>query len=284
MNEPKEKEYDFEEIRLRDESAFLEPRPSGIKAWAQEAVARVATRPKVKLLDISRYQRGEVKDPKAIWNAGYRGVIVQATYGLQKDVAFDEHWRVFLDNGFAVLTYHMFYGTIYGVDQAHHHLETIRPLWEAQKAKYPAFKDIEIHDGATNANRITRSIDWASEIRKETRPGTYCNLKYWQELMNNTVLGDEIGWVASWSPYETFTVPKGWTQEQVLFRQIGVSRKHSWVEIVPGMSGDVDVDVFYGTEAGLSGLAIRETPSTSLLDKVRKIRDLAEEALRELGV
>jgi hypothetical protein len=237
-------------------------------------------------LDESRFQDGEVEDVEAIKAAGYVAVILQATYGLRQDSGFPNLWPIFVGAGMPVLTYHMFYAAYSGIDQAHNHLETIAPLWQAQGARYPAFNDIEVRDGIATTIRQTRAQDWTREIRKETRPGTYCSYALWQELMGNMGLGDQLGWCAAWNPYETFTLPVGWTFQQTILRQIGVALKHSWVPAVPGMASDVDVDVCYLTLEEFYNLAdatppppIGEPPVTALDDLKEFRRNLSVSVL-----
>jgi len=274
-------------LDMRSFTDFEGP-PLTLRQRARELYYTLVVRPQLKLLDLSRYQAGEVTNIKAIKEAGYIGVILQATYGLYVDSSFRVFWPMFLDEGFAVITYHLFWATVSGTDQAHKHLETVYPLWQAQGLKFPACNDIEVRDDVAVPVRQTRAFDWRFEVQKETRPGTYSSYSLWDELMGGIPLGPQLGWCAAWNPYEEFTLPRGWTREQTLLRQIGVSRKHAWVEPVPGMAGDVDVNVFYGTLEDLYNLADSAPPpepepeddmtKQDILNHIAAIRaDLAED-------
>lgn len=277
----------------RREEDFIGTKPS-LTDRLMATYKALAGRPKLKLIDISRYQRGEIVDIKAIKAAGIVGVIIQATYGLYLDSAFPLFWRMFLDEGFIVMTYHLFWAALSGVDQAHHHLETVMPLWTASGARYPAWNDIELRDGITNAARITRATDWKRAVAKETEPGVYCSESLWNELMDGTPLGDQFGWCAAWNRWEAFNLPRGWTYEQTIMRQNGVARKHDWVEPVPGITGDHDRDDFFGTMVDLKDLnrlgegtpppPIPPEPeeNMSVLDKLKAARPQLVSALDNL--
>ncbi len=275
-------EYD---LRTRRDEDFAGPPPT-LSERAVEVLRALVARPKIKMMDWSRYQAGEVKDIQAIKDAGFVVVILQATYGYKTDSSFNTFWPILIDNGFVVMTYHMYYAGLSGVDQAHHHLEIVRPMWEAQGARYPAILDVEVRDGIAIPVRVSRAQNFTGEIRKETKPGTYCSYYLWQELMGNIPLGDQIGFCAAWSPYETFALPVGWIAEQTIMRQIGISRKHPWVEIVEGMAGDVDTGVIYLTLEELYKLADRtpppvpipepepeEPPMSNVVDQLKAARD-----------
>lgn len=255
--------------------------PVNLKLRLLSALHGLAYPPMPKLLDMSRYQLNDTINPKEIKAAGYVGVILQATYGVYVDVGFSHFWRMFLDEGFIIMTYHLFWATLNGVDQAHKHLETIAPLWQAADAKWPAWNDIEVRDGVPIPTRQARAEDWRREIRKETTPGTYCSYSLWNELMGGISLGDQLGWQAAWNPYYDFIPCRNWKLELIKLRQNGVARKHDWVDIVPGCSGDVDVNEFRGTLEELYQLA-GETPpelppppedNMSALEKLKAARD-----------
>jgi len=185
---------------------------------------------------------------------------LQATYGMQVDAEFENHWRTFVAADMPCLSYHFLHGALDGYAQAMHHLVTVKPMWEAQGFKMPCFMDIEAfgYDTATNTQRIKSAKDWAAVVAAEVCPGVYSNVKYWGELMNNTPLltihPDMIGWAAHWTSAAEPMLPAGWPKEEVLFWQYGIATRYPWCPPVPGMASDVDVNYFLGDLPGLYSL------------------------------
>lgn len=210
------------------------------------------------------YQAGEIVDPNAIRDAGYLFAIVQATRGTWHHPTFLEFCKPLVDAGILVMPYALFKATQNGTNQALELLEDAQLLWDYQKIKTPAFGDIEVRDGVAVSTRQQRYKDFKHTICAVTTVGTYCSYNLWQELMGNMALDPgEIGWVASWSPYATFTPPVGWPVNQIRFRQIGIAKKHDWVAPVPGMASDVDVNEFYGSVTDLYALCSSTPPCPS---------------------
>lgn len=248
-------------MHSRSFADYKEPNP-GFLQKARSILASISVTPITKGLDLAPdYQAGEVADPNAIRDAGYLYAIVQATRGTWHHPTFLEFCKPLVDAGILVMPYALFRATQNGTSQAVELLKDAQLLWDYQKIKTPAFGDVEVRDGVSVATRQQRYKDFKHTICSTTTVGTYSSYYLWQELMNGMALDPgEIGWVASWSPYATFTPPPGWPVNQIRFRQIGVARKHEWVSPVPGMAGDVDVDKFFGTVTDLYALCSSTPP------------------------
>ena len=236
--------------------------------------------PVVEGIDLNKYQKGEFVDPQAAYDSGIRFIIAEACWGLDERPTFYEFWRKAVDINLPVIPYGFFRGDQDGVAQAEYLLELSQPMWEAQGFVTPAFADVEpfVGDTSTPAIRIPRFVAWTNTIRKVTRPGAYSNIPSWQALMNNFVLADDvIGWAAHYTPYwESFLVPVGWKRENVKFLQYGIARVHSWCPAVPGLTGDVSRDKFFGTEEELKSLFVEivpEPPPGGNMELIKAIED-----------
>lgn len=246
---------------MRNPKDFMEPKAS-IVFRAQSFIRSLTTETITMGVDLAPdWQAGEVEDPKAMLNAGYLFAVVQATRGLWHHETFLEFCKPLVDAGILVMPYGLFKATVNGTNQALELLKDAQLLWEYQKLKTPVFGDVELRDGISIATRAARYKDFKNSICAVTSVGTYSSYYLWQELMDSTILDPgELGWLASWSPYSTYTPPPGWPLSQIRFRQIGISKKHAWVPPVPGMASDVDVNHFFGSDVDLYALCSGTPP------------------------
>jgi GH25 family lysozyme M1 (1,4-beta-N-acetylmuramidase) len=212
-------------------------------------------------IDPNRFSYTNIVDPKAAYAAGYRFAIVETAWGLWKPPSFDEIWPKLLDAGFLLFGYGFFRGDQPGSAQADFLLETVAPMYEAQKFWMPLFSDVEpfTGDASTIANRAINWRAWVKEIRlADVQPGVYSSQLYWQKLMANEPLPDDVlEWVAHYTSYTTPLMPPGW---DLKFHQIGIATKYSWCPAIPGINGAMDVNRFYGTEFDLEAMKSHETP------------------------
>ena len=237
---------------VRDPKDFTQPLPA-----SNRLRAFLLPRPYIKGLDINFNQVGEIINPQAIRDAGYEFIILEACWGMSVSPIFKE-WPRLLDAGFIMLAYQFFDGRKSGVAQAALFLDTTRPLWEAQGFMMPLGGDVETFSGNTTtlAQRLSSWRAWIDAIRGVMPALPYSNIPSWREQLNNEPLppADCYGWAAHWTGSTEFLRPAGWSYEQTLFHQIGVSGKFSWTPPIPGMAGDVGVDRFYGTREQLRAL------------------------------
>lgn len=246
-------------------------------------------------LDVNSNQDGEIKDPNLTYAAGYRFVILEATWGLRAMPTFSKFWPKFLDAGFIVLVYGFMQGNLSGADQAELLLETARPCYDAQGLWMPAGFDVEPFNGdvSTLSQRQRCIIDWATVIRTVVHPKTYSNIPSWQKLTNNMPLPEYIlEWSAHWANTLNPLVPTGWPRRPPEFHQDGVANlspnPYSWIGKVPGISGDVSRDKFYGSMDDLRALGTpisappTEPPVYDLQPVVDAIENQTEVLLDEL--
>ena len=214
--------------------------------WAKRALA---VQPFYVLgVDLSHWN--EIVDFQALKAAGYVFVILKATEHTSfVDSKFSVRWPQALDAGFIVGTYHFLRMNYGGANQAEHHLRIIDPLLKATDGKIiPPASDIETLDGMSTAARQETIRRFDDKIQGELAVDAlaYSSPALWRQIAENMTL-DCIGWCAHWTSALAPIWPSGWPVSKRLFWQFGVYPKHSWVAPVPGVSGEVDVNRFFGT-------------------------------------
>ena len=201
-------------------------------------------------LDLSHWNA--IADFVQIKAAGYEFVILKATEQTGFiDPTFEPRWKMALDAGLIVGSYHFLRCNYGGINQADHYLETIRPLLDTSPARLVAC-DVETTDGMTTQSRQTCINKWFGMVKCALgiTPLCYSSPYCWQMITENMTL-DCVGWVAHWTPALAPSWPNGWPVNKRLFWQYGVYPKHAWVAPVPGVSGECDVNRFYGSLADL---------------------------------
>ena len=252
----------FDRAMLVDErnpADFLQSLP-----FSNRIRALLAPRPYILGIDPNRFTASNIRDPGAAYKAGYQFAIIEAVWGTNKTTTFDALWPPLLAAGFALLAYGFFRGDQQGGDQADALLETTRPMFEAQGFRTPLGLDVEpwSNDPSTLANRILNRRAWEAAIMEQVRALEYSNIPSWKSQMANDPLPEAaIGWAAHWTSSTDPAFPVGWIKSQVKFHQIGVATKYSWCSAIPGISGPMDVDRFYGTYDDLMLLA-SDNPGT----------------------
>jgi GH25 family lysozyme M1 (1,4-beta-N-acetylmuramidase) len=203
------------------------------------------------IIDISHWNT--VDDLAAIKQANIVGIIFKASEGTwMTDPVFLKLWRPALDLGFVVMVYHFFRSSVGGRNQAQHHLEVTRELYEAAQGQIISWYDVETVDGTTVTTRRERLLACLREHGDmRNTPGVYSSPSLWGELVGNVPwMADYWGWNAHWTT-GTPTLPVGWLPTRTKVWQYGIYPKHSWTPYTPGIEGEVDHNYFLGTEAGL---------------------------------
>ncbi len=245
--------------RARNHEAPV-PRLRGLLARVRQALA---PQPYVLGCDLSHWN--ETVDFKALKAANFEFVILKATEGTSyTDPTFEQRWKAALDADIIVGPYGFLRSNQSGVNQADHHLEVIRLLVEAADGHViPPANDVETADGVTVPVRRQVILNWDQVIRAGLGIANtlcYSSQYLWQFLTNNMVL-DCIGWGAHWTSALTYLWPYGWPVDKRKFIQFGVYPKHPWVPIVPGVTGEADVNKFLGTLDDLRALVGKPKPS-----------------------
>lgn len=268
---------DFNPLTDRRERDFTTPKPRLLDRL--RGFAALPTTGIVKGFDLSRYN--DTPDFKLAWADGYRWCSIQATYvatdgKLYPDYKFEQHWKAATLGGFPIMPYHFYRGTVDGGKQAEFFANALTlPSLAADTHWLPLGIDVETSDGVTLAVRQARySALVTALLNRSWNVSTYSSPALWLSLMGGIAIHG-YGWDAHWTSAAAPAIPKGWTQQQTKFWQIGVARKHSWVPVPTWYPKALDIDYFLGTEQELRALA-GYAPEPTLAERVDRLEAWAK--------
>ena len=187
-------------------------------------------------IDVSHYQ-GEIDWP-SVKAAGIEFAFIKATEGIDNvDERFAENWEGASDANIAHGAYHFFHANLSGAAQAEHFLSHVT----RHPGDLPPVLDLEITDNMTAATIRKEALVWCQAVEKawEVKPIIYTLPHY----ANNCLDGKlsryplwvvDLGLISIW-PADC----EGWKQWKFW--------QHSHHGAVPGIDGEVDLDVFNGT-------------------------------------
>jgi hypothetical protein len=182
----------------------------------------------------------------AMYEAGWKLVIMRASIGLTPDVLFDYFWRAANDVGMYMMVYHLGYASYSGSTQANVFLRTIDPMLTKMNGHSAAVLDVEVPGDVVAWRRVV--TDFYSSVNPKLTSGEYSSVAKWLSCTSNMVVPG-FAWNAAWS--SLVNVPSFAPATKTVLRQIGIYLKHAWVPQPPGVKEDVDVNYFMGTEADL---------------------------------
>ncbi len=197
----------------------------------------------------------------------------QGDYNMQS--TFVANWGNSLANGVRRSAYHFFDGTIDGVAQAQAFLAEVELGGGMQVGDLPAMLDIECPTSSTQANAQAncehagdsgwvasatlqqRIFDWLDTVKAATgrAPIIYSYPSWFAAVgLTDARLADYPLFIASYN--SCATIPQPWTD--------AVFWQYSATGTVPGVTGNADVDRFFGSAADLDGFTIQ--PPVAMAD------------------
>lgn len=194
-------------------------------------------------IDVSKWQ-GPI-DWQLVKESGIRFVIIKATEGTNYvDPLFVAHWDGAKKAGLLTSAYHMLWPNLSASEQAAHFLNTMRD----RQPDFPLVLDVELRKGMGKfkAGAMAEETLLLLEESDGRKPIVYTAQSVWGEI---------VGWAPGWhkyplwvAGYDTSTplMPTGW--EVYSLWQYDSQGK------VPGISGNVDLNVFVGGTQDLSNL------------------------------
>jgi GH25 family lysozyme M1 (1,4-beta-N-acetylmuramidase) len=209
-----------------------------------DAEARVCPAgPTVQGIDVSYYQ-GTI-DWRAVRAAGVRFAYVRVSDGLTHiDSEFDRNWAEARAHGVLRGAYQFFRPGRDAAAQADLLLERMGPLGPGD---LPPVLDVETADGVSPEALVAGVRTWLARVEAATgrRPIVYTGRNVWRTAAGNADVAAPL-WIAQWG-VTCPDLPPPWTDWT--FWQTSATGS------VPGISGDVDTDVFNGDLAALLALA-----------------------------
>jgi len=194
----------------------------------------------------------------------------QGDYNMQS--SFATNWANALAAGVKRSPYHFFDGTVDGVAQANAFLAQVQAAGGLQVGDLPALLDIECPTSATQASAQTncehsgdsgwvdpatlkqRVYDWLDTVQAATgrAPIIYSYPSWFAALqMTDARLATYPLFIASYN--SCATIPQPWTS--------AVFWQYSATGTVPGVTGQADVDRFFGSAADLDAFTIQPAPA-----------------------
>ncbi len=204
-------------------------------------------------IDVSHWQ-GDINWTK-VYNAGYRFAFVKATEGVGfTDWYFHKNTDEGTDAGVLMGAYHFARPDLNntGEEEAEYFLSIVGDYIEAGYLR-PVL-DIEVSGGKTKSALSSWVVDWMETVKNKTgvEPLIYTNYYFIRERFNDTVANYDL-WIAYWNcdPTPTVSIPPtekfaDWDFWQ--YQAPGGCGNYS----IPGVEGNVDLDIFNGGETELS--------------------------------
>lgn len=163
------------------------------------------------------------------------------------DPKFETNWKNAKAAGLTVGAYQFFRPGQDPIAQADALVNKLAALGGTGRPNLPPMIDVEVKDGVSNANIIARVNQWLARVQSRTgrQPLLYSGPGFWNGLGNPTPSPLPYLCDAHWGP-TCPTVPSPWGR--LRFWQ------YSATGSVPGISGDVDLDLYNGSLAEMQGL------------------------------
>ncbi|MEZ4449353.1 MAG: GH25 family lysozyme [Nannocystaceae bacterium] len=221
-------------------SLGLSARPS-----APEPASVCADGPTVPGIDVSAWQG--VIDWQAVADSGVRFAVIRISDGTQYlDKYFDANWAEAQAAGLIVSAYQFFRPGQDAIAQAQLFLDTMGPLGPG--ILVPVL-DVEDNDDLPPDAVAAQVAAWMYYVEAAigARPMIYTGKYFWNDKAGgDTSFSEYPLWIAQWGPVCP-DLPNAWSDW--LFHQTSATGS------IPGISGNVDTDLFNGDEAALQELA-----------------------------
>lgn len=191
----------------------------------------------IKGIDVSSYQ-GKPNWAK-VTKSGIQFAILRAHQQNGIDTSFEHNYKGCKDNGILVGAYKYSYALT--AQQAAEEAEAILEVLNGRKLDFPVFYDLEWKNQQGLSKSQLTDIAKAFLDRIEDAgytPAIYCNTYWYNSVLDTAALPYDY-WLAAYPANDT-----GEIQER-LRPTAGAGWQHSQNGRVPGISGAVDLDVFY---------------------------------------
>ena len=191
----------------------------------------------LRAIDVSSVQGKP--DWKKVAKSGVKAAIlrVHQKYGI--DTSFERNYEGCRENGILVGVYKYSYAlnSCMGVEEA----EAVLGVLAGRKLDFPVFNDLEwANQRALGKEAITKIAKAFLERIKEAGyiPAIYCNMDWYNNVLDVDALPYDY-WIAAYPATDTGAILER------LRPPVGVGWQYSSKGKVPGISGHVDMDVFY---------------------------------------
>ena len=203
-------------------------------------------------IDVSHHQA--VIDWEAVAGEDFDFTFLKATEGVEHtDTRFCENWASAKTAGLITGAYHFFRPEISARQQA----DNFHRLVTLNTGDLPPVLDVETLGAASPAELISGVRTWLylAEIRYGVKPILYTNLKFYYRYLAGQ-FEDYPLWIARYGDHEPTLAP----DTDLAFWQYGNRGR------VAGIEGDVDLNVYFGSEASFNALRLREPAVLTMVE------------------
>lgn len=195
-------------------------------------------------IDISHHQKQI--DWEEVAKSKVQFAFVKASEGENfQDSLFCTNWQSLKEVGIRRGAYHFFRPKKSGLFQAQNFITDVK----LEAGDMPPVLDVEVLDGVSSTVLVNRMKSWLNIIESHYRikPIIYTNLKFYHQHLIGSFEDYPI-WIARYSYRKPFFLDgRTWA-----FWQYGNKGQ------LEGIKGDVDFNVFYGTEADMEALCYKK--------------------------
>jgi lysozyme len=199
-------------------------------------------------IDVSHFQNQI--DWRQVRKVGVSFAFVKATEGQTvTDRAFEKNWKSTRALGIRRGAYHFFRPEFDPETQAKHFLKVLGD----DPGELPPALDVEVLGNVSADGVVERANRWMQLVKARLKriPILYTGSAFWRmTLKNSAALAENPLWIAHYTSGPKPLVPNAWPKWT--FWQFSQQGK------VPGISGDVDLDAFNGSEADLDAFCFRK--------------------------
>lgn len=191
----------------------------------------------IKGIDVSSYQGNP--DWSKVSNSGIKFAILRIHQKSGTDASFEHNYKGCKSNGILIGGYKYSYALTpaQAIDEA----ENLISVLGGRGLDFPVFYDLEWSQQRSLGKQAIENIAVAflTRIKKAGyKVGIYCNLDWYNNVLSD-VLKQYDCWIARYPANDNGSV------QERLRPTVGVGWQYSSKEKVPGISGNVDMDVFY---------------------------------------
>ncbi len=199
-------------------------------------------------IDVSHYQ-GKIKwdKVKRIDNKKISFVFIRATQGDDgRDKRFERNWSSAKEKGFIRGAYHYYRPNENSIKQADNFIKNVK----LEAGDFPPVLDIEKFSRIQSRRSLQIALKkWLDRVEEHygVKPIIYTGASHYKDLLDNDTFNDYVLWVANYNDVKLpFKKENNWVFWQ--YRDWGY---------VNGIKGDVDLNVFNGSNEQLDDLLIR---------------------------
>lgn len=196
-------------------------------------------------IDVSKWQAGI--DWAAVKNSGISFAIARASYGTSPDEYFDANWSEMKSVGLVRGAYQYFLPDEDAIAQADF---MIAAMGDLGPGDLPPVIDVESAFGQSAATIESKVGQWLAHVEAATgrKPMIYTGKYFWQDYVGGSdAFVDYPLWIPNYS-FDCPNLPNGSWPDWAMFQYTDSGS-------VPGVSGNVDRDLFNGTAAELLAFA-----------------------------